>query len=508
MVGPESNLPEGTEQAPALAAAQDLGRGVPPASPRTDARCPRACSRTPFAAARPAVSRARARVPDPVEGRWRMVQAHDRRPSRAAARGGSRRPPVRSPACGGARRRRRRRRSCRSAIGSRSTSPRTRRVRSPSTSKRRRGQLQVPPRESRGRTSRRRRRANCAWSVPSPGPISRTLLAGEALEAHAGPHPGRVGCRRARCRSSRKRRACRRVLRRRSPPRKDRCSTASGSRPCRHARPSGSLRSPRRTKLDRCTLAWAPPGQAPASHGHTGMDSGPHRALMGPGHAWRGYAGLSMARLVAQVVGTDPDRRVRTRARSRRDAASSRRSPRQPFSPRRCSTWGSPRPSPSSSRGAPPASGCYRRHLVHIAIGWAFLLAVRGGGARLAGSRHRTALVAPVCRLGAAPAPGPLPGRRSRGAAGRPGALAHRVGRSFERTRAGRRVAPGLRERPVPVPPGGHRRGRSRGRPGSPKAGRGLSASRRRADGRPWRSSASRIAWACAPTRRCFWASS
>ena len=98
------------------------------------------------------------------------------------------------------------------------------------------------------------------------------------------------------------------------------------------------------------------------------------RALMSPGHAWHGYAGLSMARLVAQVVGT-----VLTVV-SARVLAPEGRGEFAALSATAVLTAQMLNLGLSSSLAVlfsrrPARIGLYRRHLVHIAIGWAFLLA-------------------------------------------------------------------------------------------------------------------------------------
>jgi O-antigen/teichoic acid export membrane protein len=98
------------------------------------------------------------------------------------------------------------------------------------------------------------------------------------------------------------------------------------------------------------------------------------RALMSPGHAWRGYAGLSIARLVAQVVGT-----VLTVV-SARVLAPEGRGEFAALSATAVLTAQMLNLGLSSSLAVlfsrrPARIGLYRRHLVHIAFAWACLLA-------------------------------------------------------------------------------------------------------------------------------------
>ena len=112
-------------------------------------------------------------------------------------------------------------------------------------------------------------------------------------------------------------------------------------------------------------------------------------ALMSPGRAWRGYAGLSMARLVAQVVGTG------LTIASARVLAPEGRGEFAALSATAVLTAQMLNLGLSSSLAVlfsrrPARIGLYRKHLVHIAIGWAFLLAILA--AALDGLAPRTGL--------------------------------------------------------------------------------------------------------------------
>ena len=230
------------------------------------------------------------------------------------------------------------------------------------------------------------------------------------------------------------------------------------------------------------------------------------RAVMSPGHAWFGYAGLSMARLLAQVVGT-----VLTVV-SARVLAPEGRGEFVALSATAVLTAQMLNLGLSSSLAVlfsrrPARIGLYRRHLVHIAFGWASLLVVLAAALALLAP----GIGLPWWPLCAVWVPLQLLGLYQAAAlvalqdAGRCRASSWPVGRAPSSWAAPRswpsgapcsrscwRSSPRMLSSPSLEPEGW---------PRSPP-------SRPRADGRPWRSFASRIDWACVPTRRCCWASS